>query len=108
MRVRKRRAQNIEKKGRISMAKVKEYKIEKLGNKICRLVSYYEKGKGQNLALAALADVLMNIKEVFKSYDERFKRLEKRNLELREINKTDGITNIKLVGLNQAEKRERR
>jgi len=51
-------------------------KIKDLGNKICRLVRYYEKGKGQNLALAALADVLMNIKEVFKSYDERFKKLE--------------------------------
>ncbi|GAI19513.1 unnamed protein product, partial [marine sediment metagenome] len=51
-------------------------KIEKLGNKICRLVKYYEKSKGQNLALAALADVLLGIKEVFRSYDKRFKKLE--------------------------------
>lgn len=62
------------------MTKIKilkeEDKIKDLGNKICRLVNYYEKGKGQSLALAALADVLLEIKEVFKSYDKRFKKLE--------------------------------
>jgi len=62
------------------MVKIKDFKevdkIEELGNKICRFVDYHEKSEGESLALAALADVLMNIKEVFKSYDKRFKKLE--------------------------------
>lgn len=82
MRVQKRKAQNIEKKGRISMAKIesfeKEDKIKDLGDKICRLANYYEKGKGRNLKLAVLADVLFSIKEIFKSHDGKFERLEKR------------------------------
>lgn len=53
-----------------------EDKIKDLGNKICRLVKYYEKGEEQSLALAALADVLLGIKGVFKSYDKRIRKLE--------------------------------
>ena len=54
----------------------KEDRIKDLGDKVCRFVNYYEKSEGQSLALAALADVLLNIKEVFKNYDARFKKLE--------------------------------
>lgn len=76
----KRRAQNIGKNGRILMVEIKDFKkidkIENLGNKICKFVKYYEEEKGQILKLAALADILLNIKEVFKSYDTRFKKLE--------------------------------
>jgi len=53
-----------------------EDKIKNLGDKVCRFVNYYEKSEGRSLALAALADVLLNIKEVFKNYDVRFKKLE--------------------------------
>jgi len=91
MRVQKRRVQNIEKRGRISMANCisdrkglrKVDKIEELGIKICKFVNYYEKidffthdDKEKNLALAALADLLINIREVFKSCDVRFKIIE--------------------------------
>jgi len=84
MRMRKRRVQNIEKKGKISMANYifdkkglqKIDKIKDLGDKICRFVNYYEKNKGQNSELAALADTLLSIKEIFKSHDEKFKKLE--------------------------------
>ena len=54
-----------------------EDKIEELGNKICKFVEYHEGDRGQNiLALAALAEILFNIREIFKSYDERFEKLE--------------------------------
>lgn len=82
-------------------------KIEELWNKVCKFAEYYEQGKkGRSLELAALADVLLCIREIFRSHDEQFKRLEKRNLELREINETGGATKIKLVGLIQTKKRK--
>lgn len=110
MRVQKRKAQNIEKKGKISMAKIKSFdkedKIKDLGNKICKFVEYHEGNKGQNLlALAALAEILFSIREIFKSYDEQFKELEKHNLECHEINETGGVNNIKIV-LNDSNKKE--
>lgn len=55
----------------------KEDKIKDLGDKICRFVGYYEKNESENLELAALADTLFSIKEIFKNYDRRFKELEK-------------------------------
>ena len=63
------------------MAKIKSFKevdkIEELGNKICRLVEYYDREKGmEGWELATIADVLVSIREIFKSYDERFKKLE--------------------------------
>ncbi|MBA7549485.1 hypothetical protein ES705_41969 [subsurface metagenome] len=63
-------------------------KIEELGNKICRLVEYYERD------LAALADVLMNIKEIFKSYDERFKKMEE-YLEHKDQNRLKYVESLK-------------
>jgi len=45
----------------------KEDKIKELSNKICRFVEYYEGDKGQNiLALAVLAEILFNIRGIFK------------------------------------------
>ncbi len=81
MRVQKRRAQNIEKKGRISMAKIrslkKEDKIKDLGDKICKYVEYIADGKkGRVLELAALADILFSIREFLRVYDKRFKEFE--------------------------------
>jgi len=67
---------------------IKEFKkvdkTEELGEKICRFVEYYEGDKGQNsLALAALAEILFSFRKIFRSYDERFKKLEE-NLKNRE------------------------
>ena len=59
-----------------------EDKIKDLGIKICRFAKYYEKGERERrLELAALADILISIKEIFKSYDKKFKKLEEHNLE---------------------------
>jgi len=62
------------------MTEIKEFKkideIKELGNKICRLVEYYERGKGRNLELAALADVLIVISRIFENHNKRFKKLE--------------------------------
>ena len=76
------------------MTKIKGFrkvdKIEELGNKICKFVEYHEGNKGQNLlALAALAEILFNIREILISYDERFKRLEEslKDKERRVVNK---------------------
>lgn len=77
----------------------KEDKIEKLGNKICKYVEYVAEGKkGRALELAALADILFSIREIFRIYGERFKELEKYNLEHQEINETGGINKIKIGG----------
>lgn len=111
MRVQKRRAQNIEKTGRISMVNIKDFKkideIEELGNKICKLVGYYEREKGWSPEFAALAEILIHIKRIFKSHDEQFKKLEKHNLEYHGINESGGINNIKII-LYDPNKKERR
>jgi len=54
----------------------KEDKIEDLGYRICRFVDYYDKDIGRIPELAALGDALFCIKEILKSYDKRFKRIE--------------------------------
>jgi len=101
MRVQKRRAQNIGKKGKILMVKIKDSKkidkIEELGDKICKFVRYYERKKGWSPEFAALAEILIRIKRIFKSHDEQFKKLEKHNLEYHGINENGGINNIKIV-----------
>lgn len=85
------------------MTEIKDFKkvdkIEELGNKICKLVKYYERKDGYShvLQVATLADVLITIREILKSYDRRFKELEKHNLEYHEINETGGANNIKIV-----------
>jgi len=94
------------------MANIKDFKkidrIEELGNKICKFAEYYAKEKGPKvLALAALADILFNFREIFRSYDKRFKELEEHNLEHQEINETGGINNIKII-LDDQDKKERR
>lgn len=109
MRVRKRRTQNIEKEGRTSMAKIRSLKkmdeTEDLGDKICRFVNYYEKNKGQSLELAALADILISIKKIFRSYNEKFEKLEKLNLEHQVAG---GAKNIKIVFDDPNKKQEER
>ena len=56
----------------------KEDKCKNLGDKICRFVEYHElKNRyAPILQLAALADILVSIKEIFRSYDKRFEKLE--------------------------------
>lgn len=81
MRAQKRKAQNIEKKGRILMVKIKSLKkgdeIKDLGDKICKYVEYIEDGKkGRTLGLAALTEILFNIREFLRIYDNRFKKIE--------------------------------
>jgi len=109
MRMQKRRAQNIGKKGKILMVKIKDFKkvdkIEELGDKICKFVGYYERKKGWSPEFAALAEILIRIKRIFKSHDEQFKKLEKHNLEYHGINENDGINNIKIV-LDDPNKKE--
>ena len=87
MRTQKRKTRNIG-KGKISMIDYvfgkkglrKIDKTENLGNKICKFVDYYGKEGGQKiLTIAALTDVLFSIREIFKMYDERIKKLEKYN-----------------------------
>lgn len=108
MRTQKRRAQSIETE-KILMAKIRslkeEDKFKELGNKICKFVRYYEQGKGRVPELAALADVLFSVKEILRIYDERFKELEKLNLEYHGINENGGINNIKIV-LDDPNKKE--
>ena len=53
-------------------------KIKELGDKVCKLVEYYEQGKGRVFKLAALADVLSATNRILKSHDERFKEIEER------------------------------
>lgn len=81
MRVRKMKVQNIEKKGKTSMAKIKSFKkgdkIKDLGDKICRYVEYVAEGKkGRALELAALTDILFSIREFLRVYNERLKKVE--------------------------------
>lgn len=108
MRVQKRRAQSIETE-KILTTKIRslkeEDKFKYLGNKICKFVRYCEQGKGRVPELAALADVLFSVKEILRIYDERFKELEKLNLEHQEINETGGINSIKIV-LDDPNKKE--
>jgi len=84
-----------------------EDRIKDLGDKICRLVYYYEKGKGRNLELAALASIFISIKEIFKIYDKKFKELEENNLEHHEINETGGVNKIKIILGDPILKKER-
>lgn len=105
MRVRKKEAQNTEKKGRILMGKIKSFekenKIKELGDKIYRFVGYYEKNESENLELAALADTLFSIKEIFKNYDRRFEELEKNLKKVKTklgIYTNKGIKRIKVGG----------
>jgi len=83
------------------MVEIKDFKkidkIEELGDKICKFVGYYERKKGWSPEFAALAEILIRIKRIFKSHDEQFKKLEKHNLEHYEINKTGGMDNIRIV-----------
>jgi len=84
-----------------------EDKIKDLGVKICRFAKYYEKGeKGRSSELATLADVLSAISRILKDHDERFKELEKYNLEYHGINETGGMNNIKIVLDNPNKKRK--
>ena len=62
-------------------------KIEELGNKICKFVRYYERGKGRVPELAALADVLSTISRILKSHDKRFKKLEENKKDVLEHKK---------------------
>ena len=74
----------------------KEDKIEELGNKICKLVKYYERKDGYShvLQVATLADVLLTIREILKSYDERFKKMEE-YLEYKDRNRLKYIESLK-------------
>ena len=63
------------------MAEIKDFKkidkIKELGDKICKFVEYVAEGKGgRTLELAALTDILFNIREFLRVYDNRFKKIE--------------------------------
>jgi len=71
-----------------------EDKIKDLGNKICRLVKYYEKKKSRIWEIAALADVLFAIVRILRDYKKRLKTIE---AELRIYTKGE-IKKIKVGG----------